>query len=136
MESGQLRTAGMFVEFGPVRSTDPQPSIFDSVADAELPDLAQVVGYLNSGYVLIDVMDVADDPFDAGQQVLNGATVLTDGDWLWRKDFAYYVRRHRVTVPEQFLTLIRERDYVVPAREVPELAACSRQARDLMFWNS
>ncbi|MEU6024829.1 hypothetical protein [Micromonospora sp. NPDC047134] len=136
MESGQLRTAGMFVEFGPVRSPEPQQSIFDCVTDTELPDLARVVGYLNSGYVLIDVMDVAEDPFDSGRQVINGATVLTDGDWLWRKDFAHYVRRHRVAVPEQFLTLIRERDYIVPPRAVPELAACSRQARDLMFWNS
>ncbi|MEU1360170.1 hypothetical protein ABZ356_10045 [Micromonospora zamorensis] len=50
---------------------------------AALPDLTQVVGYLNSGHVLIDVMD-----------------------------------------------------YVVPSRGVPELTACYRQARDLMFWNS
>ncbi|GIJ27415.1 hypothetical protein Vqi01_25770 [Micromonospora qiuiae] len=131
-----MRTAGMFVEFGPVRAPEPQPSIFDSVADSELPDLAQVVGYLNSGHILIDVMDVADDPFDPGQQVLNGSTVLTDGDWLWRKDLAYYVRRHRVAVPEEFLILIRDRDYAVPPRSVPELTACSRQARDLMFWQS
>lgn len=136
MGGGQLRVAGMFREFGPVRSAQPQESIFDSVADEELPDLTQVVSYLNSGHVLIDVMDVANDAFDSARQVMNGSTVLTDGDWLWRKDLAYYVRRHRVTLPADFLALIRERDYVVPSRDVPELTACSRQARDLMFWNS
>ncbi|MDG4839855.1 hypothetical protein O7631_25280 [Micromonospora sp. WMMD967] len=136
MDGGQLKAAGMFREFGPVRSAEPQESIFDSVAAEELPDLAQVVGYLNSGHVLIDVMDVADDAFDPAQQVMNGSTVVTDGDWLWRKDLAYYVRRHRVALPEDFLALIRERDYVVPSRGVPELTACSRQARDLMFWKS
>lgn len=136
MSGGQLKTAGMFREFGPVRSAEPQRSIFDSVADEELPDLTQVVTYLNSGHVLIDVMDVANDAFDSTRQVMNGSTVVTDGDWLWRKDLAYYVRRHRVAVPEAFLALIRERDYVVPSRGVPELTACSGQARDLMFWNS
>ncbi|MCZ7374902.1 hypothetical protein [Micromonospora sp. WMMC250] len=136
MDRGQLKSAGMFREFGPVRSAEPQESIFDSVAAEELPDVTQVVAYLNSGHVLIDVMDVADDAFDPAQQVMNGSTVMTDGDWLWRKDLAYYVRRHRVALPEDFLALIRERDYAVPSRGVPELTACSRQARDLMFWNS
>ncbi|MGA4727703.1 hypothetical protein ACPB67_09820 [Micromonospora taraxaci] len=136
MDGGQLKVAGMFREFGPVRSAEPQPSIFDSVTAEELPDLNQVVTYLNSGHVLIDVMDVVDDAFDSTRQVMNGSTVMTDGDWLWRKDLAYYVRRHRVAVPEAFLALIRERNYVVPSRGVPELTVCSRQARDLMFWNS
>ncbi|MGC5377491.1 hypothetical protein ACPXB1_03305 [Micromonospora sp. DT68] len=136
MSGGQLKAAGMFREFGPVRSVEPQQSIFDSVIDEELPDAAQVVTYLNSGHVLIDVMDVADDAFDSTRQVMNGPTVLTDGDWLWRKDLAYYVRRHRIAVPEDFLALIRARNYVVPSRGVPELTDCSRQARELMFWNS
>lgn len=136
MGGGQLKAAGMFRELGPVRSAEPQESIFDSVTDEELPDLTEVVTYLTSGHVLIDVMDVADDAFDPARQVMNGSTVLTDGDWLWRKDLAHYVRRHRVALPEDFLALIRERDYVVPSRGVPELTACSRQARDLMFWNS
>ncbi|MFI5929592.1 hypothetical protein ACIA3K_26960 [Micromonospora sp. NPDC051543] len=135
MGGGQLKTAGMFRELGPVRSAEPQESILDSVADEELPDLTQVVAYLKSGHVLIDVMDVADDAFDSTRQVMNGSTVVTDGDWLWRKDLAYYVGRHRIALPQDFLALIRERDYVVPPRGVPELTACSRQARELMFWN-
>lgn len=134
--NGQLQTVGMFAEFGPVRSTEPQESIFDHVAGEELPDLGQVLDYLNAGHVLIDVMDIADDPFEPTRQIMNGSTVLTDGDWLWRKDFAHFVRRHRVAVPETFLALVRERDYVVPDRDVAELTAWSQQARELMFWNS
>jgi hypothetical protein len=126
----------MFRELGEVRSGEPQPSIFDSVADAELPDLDRVVGYLDTGYILIDVMDVADDPFEPGRQIMNGSTVLTDGDWLWRKDLAYFVRHRRVALPDAFLALIRERHYAVPERGVPVLAACSQEARRLMFWNS
>lgn len=123
----------MFVEFGRIRSDQPQGSIFDHVREQELPDLARVVGYLEAGHILIDMMDIADDPFDSAQQVMNGSTVMTDGDWLWRKDFAYFVRRHHVAVPEDFLALIRERDYAVPAPDVSVLTACSQEARRLMF---
>ncbi|WP_030490676.1 hypothetical protein [Micromonospora chokoriensis] len=136
MSGGQLKTAGMFREFGPVRSAEPQESIFDSVADEKLPDLTQVVTYLDSGHILVDAMDIANDAFDPTRQVMNGSTVMTDGDWLWRKDLAYYLRRHRIALPEEFLAIIRERNYVVPSRSVPELTACSRQAGDLMFWDS
>lgn len=135
-QGSRLQAAGMFRELGEVRSGEPQPSIFDSVAAAELPDRDRVLGYLNSGHVLIDVMDIADDPFEPGRQIMNGSTVLTDGDWLWRKDLAYFVRIRRVALPDAFLALIRERDYAVPERDVPVLAACSQEARRLMFWSS
>jgi hypothetical protein len=123
----------MFLEFGPIRSNQPQDSIFDHVREEELPDLARVVAYLEAGHILIDTMDIADDPFDPARQLMNGSTVLTDGDWLWRQDFAYFVRRHHVAVPDDFLALIRERDYAVPARDVSVLTACSQEARRLMF---
>jgi hypothetical protein len=45
------------------------------------------------------------------------------------------VRHRRVALPDAFLALIRERDYAVPERDVPVLAACSQEARRLMFWN-
>jgi hypothetical protein len=133
MQGSNLRTAGMFLEFGPIRSDQPQDSIFNHVHEEGLPDLARVVGYLEAGHILIDTMDIADDPFDPARQLMNGSTVLTDGDWLWRQDFAYFVRRHHVAVPDDFLALIRERDYAVPARDVSVLTACSQEARRLMF---
>jgi hypothetical protein len=123
----------MFREFGRIRSDQPQDSIFDHVVEEELPDLEQVVGYLEAGHVLIHMMDIADDPFDPEQQVMNGSTVLTDGDWLWRKDLAFFVRRHHVAVPADFLALIRGRDYAVPAPDVSVLTACSEEAGRLMF---
>lgn len=46
----------------PVIRGRPQESIFDNVAAEQLPDLAPVVAYLHSGHVLIDMMDIANDP--------------------------------------------------------------------------
>jgi len=108
----------MFVELGRVKQTEPQPSIFDHVLDAPLPDADRVVAYLRGGHGLIDFMDISDDVFDAERQILGGPSIHTDGDWYWRDDLAYYVQWHNVTPPPGFLALIRERHYIVP--EVPD----------------
>jgi hypothetical protein len=77
-----------------------------------------VLAYLDAGHVLLDVMEVGSDPFDPSKRTLNGRTMVTDGEWLWRQDFSYYVRYHDVVVPPEFLAAIRAHNYVVP--EVPE----------------
>jgi len=128
-----LRLAGMVRELGPAGPRLTRESIFEAVADEELPDVAEVVRYLRAGHVLIDVLDVANDAFDPEQQVVNGPTIRTDGDWLWREDLAYYVRRHRVRLPEDFLALIRARNYVVPPRDEELLAECAAVAEKLVF---
>jgi hypothetical protein len=127
-----MRTAGMFLEFGRVKQPEPQESIRDHVAPGPLPDVDQIVGYLRSGHVLIDFMDVADDVFDQSRQVLGGPTTLTDGDWLWRDDLAYYVEKHNVSVPADFLELIRQRHYAVPEVDEPVLDRIADEAVRLM----
>jgi hypothetical protein len=127
------KTAGMFREFGPIRSSEPQDSILASVAAEPLPDVDRVVAYLRAGHELIAMMDVQDDVFDGSQQVMNGSSIRTDGDWLWREDLAYYVRRHNVAVPAEFLRLIRGRHYIVPDLEESALGECGDEAVKLMF---
>lgn len=109
-----LRTAGMFVELGRVKQEEPQPSIHEHVLAAALPDADRVVDYLRAGHRLLDFMDISNDLFDSSRQVLGGPSVLTDGDWMWRDDLAYYVQRHRVTPPGEFLDLMRRRHYIMP----------------------
>ncbi len=113
-----MRTAGMFAELSQARYPTPTPKIRDNVATAPLTDADAVMAYLDAGHVLIDIMDIEDDPFNPAQQILNGSTMITDGEWLWRQDFTYYIRYHDVAVPPEFLAAIRARNYVVP--EVPE----------------
>jgi hypothetical protein len=79
------------------------------------------------------MMDVQDDFFDRSQQVLSGSSVSTDGDWLWRDDLAHYVQRHNVTIPDEFLRLIRERHYIVPDVDEAVLDAAADEAEHLMF---
>jgi hypothetical protein len=127
-----MRTAGMFVELGPVRSV-PQESIMANVLEQPLADIDEVVAYLRAGHVLIDFMDIQDDVFDNSRQVLGGPTILTDGEWLWREDLAYYAGRHNVALPEEFLAHIRRHAYVVPDVDEPALEECTDHAGRLMF---
>ncbi|GAA3348355.1 hypothetical protein GCM10020358_66540 [Amorphoplanes nipponensis] len=129
-----MKLAGMFAELGRLRPPTPQPSIRASVASAPLPDVDDVVGYLRGGHKLIAAMDLQDDVFEPAEQILNGSTVLTDGEWLWRQDFAHYVGRHDVEVPPEFLALIRRRGYVVPEVDDPTLDACAAEAEHLVFF--
>jgi hypothetical protein len=126
------KTAGMFIELGRVKQSAPQESILQNVADLPLPDVDQVVAYLKDGHVLIDFMDISDDVFDKSRQIVGGPSTMTDGDWIWRDDFAYYVARHHVIVPAEFLDLIRLRQYVVPDVDEPTLDRIADEAVHLM----
>jgi hypothetical protein len=123
-----VKTVGMFAELSQARYPSPTSSIRDNVAAEPLPDAEAVLGYLAAGHVLIDMMDIEDDPFNPAQQILNGSTMITDGEWLWRKDFRYYVRYHDVIVPPEFLAAIRARAYTVPEVAEPRLIEIADEA--------
>jgi hypothetical protein len=122
----------MFIELGRVKQSAPQDSILENVAESPLPDADQVVSYLKGGHVLIDFMDISDDVFDRSRQIMGGPSTVTDGDWIWRDDLAYYVARHNVIVPAEFLELIRQRQYVVPDVDEPTLDRIADEAVRLM----
>jgi hypothetical protein len=128
-----VKTAGMFVELTQARHPAPAQSIADHISERPLEDVKEVLTYLNRGYVLIGIMDVENDVLDAERQLLNGSSILTDGDWLWRKDFPYYVRYHNVVVPDDLLAMIRDRNYTIPSVPDHVLANLSKQARPLAF---
>ncbi|AGZ44163.1 hypothetical protein AFR_29510 [Actinoplanes friuliensis DSM 7358] len=128
-----VKTVGMFVELSQGFHPAPPQSIRDHIALGPLPDVDKVVAYLDAGHPLIDMMDIENDPLDPTHQVMNGSSVLTNGQWLWRQDFGYYVRRHNVVVPEQLLSLIRGRGYVVPECSVEELTELAAEAEKFAF---
>jgi hypothetical protein len=128
-----VKTAGMFIELNQGFHPDPTLSIRDHVASDPLPDADRVVAYLQAGHPLIDMMDIQDDPLEPSRQLLGGSSILTDGEWLWRTDFAQLVRRHRVEVPEEFLKVIRARHYIVPEQPYEVLAAAAAEADKYAF---
>lgn len=128
-----VRTAGMFVELGQTRHPDPPQSIADHIGAEPLEDADLVTRYLTKGHLLIDMMDVERDVLDPEQEVLSGSSIMTDGEWLWRRDLAYYVRRHHVLLPRDLLATIRERRYTVPPLDETQLIALTGYAEHLAF---
>jgi hypothetical protein len=123
----------MFVELAQARHPDPTQSIADHISDEPLIDMKNVVAYLRHGHYLIDMMDSQTDVLDPTREYINGSSILTDGEWLWREDFGYYVQYHNIVVPEDLLTTVRDRNYVVP--DVPEqvLIGLAPEAEYLAF---
>jgi hypothetical protein len=128
-----VRTAGMFVELSQTRHPQPPESIADHVGTEPLEDADLVTQYLENGYVLIDMMDVDRDVLDPRREILNGSSIITDGDWLWRQDLSYYVRHHHVTLPPDLLATIRQRQYTMPPVEQERLIALTRDAQNFAF---
>jgi hypothetical protein len=128
-----VRTAGMFIELGQTRHPDPPQSIADHIGVEALEDAELVTRYLDSGYLLIDMMDVERDVLDPEQEILSGSSIMTDGEWLWRQDLSYYVRRHRVTLPPDLLATIRERRYTIPSVGEERLIALTGHAEHFAF---
>ena len=123
----------MFVELSQGLHPTPPQSIRDHITPAPLPDVERVVAYLDAGHPLVDMMDLETDPLDPARQVMNGSSILTDGEWLWRQDFGYYVRRHNVAVPDELLARIRGRHYIVSDASVEELTALAAAAEEFAF---
>ena len=128
------KTAGMFVELAQSRHPEPAQSMVDHISEQPLADVQNVVAYLSGGHYLIEMMDIQNDVLDATrEQIINGSSILTDGEWLWREDYAYYVEHHNVRVPDDLLTTIRHRNYIVPPVPEPVMVNLAPEAEELAF---
>lgn len=128
-----MKTAGFFRELEPNGPAVYGTSIRDHLGDdSPPPDLDQVVDYLRRGHGLIDVMGAETDVLGTGRHILGGASIMTDGEWLWREDLQFYVSTHHVRLPGEFLTRIRERRYEVPALPPDVLRVAGEEALRLL----
>jgi hypothetical protein len=75
-------------------------------------DWREICQYVGSGTVVMDVMDVELDIISDDQHISGASSILTDGEWIWRKDFIYYLKRYKLVMPEKFVERIRSVGYV------------------------
>ena len=59
--------------------------------------------YLRSGIPVIDIMEASIDPFDQSIVMPGGPSLISDGDWVWRQDLAYFVEKYKVRLPKDFV---------------------------------
>ncbi|MFI9616043.1 hypothetical protein ACIHCM_30920 [Streptomyces sp. NPDC052023] len=114
-----IRTLGFFSELHPGWGLPPDGSIRDAVGTTGDPDEASIVAYLRGGTGIWSEMGAEPDVLDpVGPSLTGAASLYTDGEWIWREDLIYYVVKYHVTLPEDFLSHVRARDYM--PRKVPE----------------
>lgn len=113
--STMLRLLGFYEELngGGLPSTG---SLREAVREDALPDEAAIVRYLDGGHVLIDVMEWERDVLtgESHPRSAGASTLLTDGEWLWRRDLSHYVATHHVELPQEFLVRARGLSHEMP----------------------
>ncbi|MBC2863664.1 hypothetical protein [Streptomyces mexicanus] len=110
-----MKVAGFFEEFWTRSFGQPAGSVRDFVAEVRYEDADEIGAYLRGGHPVFCAMGAVEDVLGSGEFFLGGASLFTDGEWLWRGDLRHYVRSHGVTLPEEFLERVRTRGYEVPA---------------------
>ncbi|SDK58608.1 hypothetical protein [Streptomyces indicus] len=105
-------------------------SIRDHLSPAPYEDERQILRYLRSGHLLFSAMGSAQDVLGSGRSVVGGDSVYSDGGWVWRGDLWFYVRVHRLALPEAFLRDIREAGYFMPPEDTDRLAEWSAYVAD------
>lgn len=120
------------------RSGRPAGSIHDAVRPVGEPDEADLVAYLDTGHVLVDVMEGGLDVItgSAHRHSSGCSSLVSDGTWLWRQDFPHYVEAHHVSVPEAFINHVRGLSYQMPSIVVAEFAAHYDETMPLVGWAS
>ncbi|MEV0941339.1 hypothetical protein AB0I90_13300 [Micromonospora wenchangensis] len=130
-----MKTVGFFRELGPDPAEVYAESIRVHLDPGPLPDVEDVVCYLRDGHGLIDVMGAEADVLGSDRHLVGGASVLTDGEWLWRDDLRFYVTAYHVRLPEDFLATIRRNSYHVPYLPIEDLRAAGKEAMRLLGYH-
>lgn len=121
-----MQIADFFQELWPPSFGKPVGSVRDFLAPTPYEDAKKITEYLLAGHELFSVMGSSEDVLGSGKTVLGGDSIFTDGEWLWRGDLWFYVWTHQVKLPDEFLTRMRENDYLVPAENEPQLVEIAK----------
>jgi hypothetical protein len=110
-----MKIAGFFEEFWTRSFGEPAGSVRDFAVAVPYEDADEIIAYLRGDHPVFCAMGAGEDVLGCGEFLLGGASLFTDGEWLWRGDLWHYVRSHGVTLPEESLERVRSRGYQVPA---------------------
>lgn len=94
------RGAGFFRELS--YCDDSSPSILDSTGRLPSADKQRVLRYLMAGTVAEELLLVTTDVLHEDRPPIGGLELLTDGEWLWPSDLAYYIEIYDCGIPDAF----------------------------------
>jgi hypothetical protein len=129
-----IRTVGFFREQSPQWGIEKKASISDFVRPTGESDEHALVAYLANGCDIFSEMGAEIDVLSSeGFIIAGGASLKTDGEWVWRYDLPHYVSVHHLALPEDFLRRIRERDYTVPKLDEDTLFSILKEVTGIDF---
>jgi hypothetical protein len=96
------------------------PSLRESIGKGRYDDHAQIGSYLRRGVHWVICMGLANDVLASSPKRIGGRSLMTDGEWSWREDIAYYFDAYKIALPEAFVRHIRWRRYQPPPEQCLE----------------
>lgn len=110
------KRAGFYQEIsGPDAAADGAPSLRDAVRSSGPWDEDRILAYLESAREIYTTMGARRDALTDDEWIAGSESLMTDGTWIWPIDLMHYVRRHHVSLPQEFLDHMRAGGYTVPA---------------------
>ena len=111
-----LKPLGNYREFA---HGDPNgESLRDHLSKVEQEHEAQIIAYLQSGYITAVAACIVQDVLDESIKLPVGFYQQTDFVWSWYSDLAYYVKTYHLTLPEEFTEHLKAKNWEIGA--VPE----------------
>ncbi|MDH6547487.1 hypothetical protein [Streptomyces sp. SAI-041] len=110
-----LRLLGFFDDFGHPREVSTGPLAAQVRVTGE-PDEAHIVAYLDHGHRLTSFMEAGVDALtgEVHRHTSGCSSLVTDGVWVWRADFAHYLETYHVPLPADFLARVRGLSHRMP----------------------
>ncbi|MFI2664198.1 MULTISPECIES: hypothetical protein [Micromonospora] len=118
-----MRTLGFFRELEPHRVDLFKCSIADAVRGVSGRHDDEIVGYLDSGIPLIDIMETTTDVLGGDARISGGSSILTDGTWVWRQDLSYYVKNYHLELDRDFVEHAMKMKFAIPEPDHSSLLA-------------
>lgn len=100
-----MRVLGYYEECW--RAGTPDLHIADFVRDEPYQCEGLVLSYLCKSTLIFAAMGVSVDVLGSDGQILGGDSLLTDGEWVWRKDLGFYVETYHLELPGDFLDRVK-----------------------------
>ena len=101
-----MKVVGLYRELGKEVSQS-LPSIYIDRDKMPMESVPLVLDYLASGVPVFDIMEASTDPFDNNKRMSGGPSLVSDGDWVWRNDLAYFVEKYRLGLSDEFIQQVR-----------------------------
>ena len=114
----KLKRVGFFSD---LRYGDAADKPIASCIDATLPDQRlREISYLRSGHTLIASPGFSRDILSP-ERIIGPLAMLTDGEYVWPSDLAYYLEQYHVHLPDHFLAHIIAHNWSIPEVDLTTL---------------